>query len=180
MPGTSLAQVLYPGMRSEPQGAAAMTSHSSLAAPLQQLGPASRNYHDLLPRYSAPSLFRGGWRRRSTTTPGSGERSVVGDTPLKGLAGLTLLHEPSESRVDFIFVRQIIRFGYGTHAVTLTISFRRSTAYAGGPEKLGALGPMIRQPFGPSSGFPTNLASSTFAFTLLATTRTGRGFSIAP
>ncbi|KAK1720292.1 uncharacterized protein BDZ83DRAFT_630998 [Colletotrichum acutatum] len=54
-------------------------------------------------RHSAPTLFRGGWRRRPSSSV-TGQAVATGDNSLKGPLGLNILFEPSETRVDFIFV----------------------------------------------------------------------------
>ncbi|KAK1450608.1 hypothetical protein CCUS01_02064 [Colletotrichum cuscutae] len=53
--------------------------------------------------HSAPTLFRGGWRRRPSSSV-TGQAIATGDNSFKGPLGLNILFEPSETRVDFIFV----------------------------------------------------------------------------
>ncbi len=156
-----------------PLGATEMATRSSV--PLLSLPPSSRDPRDDLHRHSAPSIFRGAWRRRVSSA--SAAFSLAGDALVKGATGLTLLHEPSEPRVDFIFVR------HPTPPRSLETvranTCRRSMASTGAPERLGALSQRILQPTGPSNGFPTSLASSMCASTPLATTRTGPALSTA-
>ncbi|KAI8712976.1 hypothetical protein NCS52_01240600 [Fusarium sp. LHS14.1] len=55
-------------------------------------------------RHSAPALLRGRWRSRIRSSISGSQISVAKPTRTKGPTGLNLLYEPSESRVDFIFV----------------------------------------------------------------------------
>ena len=156
-----------------PPGATEMATRSSV--PLLSLPPSSRDPRDDLHRHSAPSLFRGGWRRRVSSA--SVAFSLAGDALVKGATGLTLLHEPSEPRVDFIFVRhpspqRSLKRGRANTS-------RRFMASTGALEKLGASGQRILQPTGLSNGSPTSLASSMCASTPLATIRTGPALNTA-
>ncbi|RSL80059.1 hypothetical protein CEP51_006870 [Fusarium floridanum] len=55
-------------------------------------------------RHSAPALLRGRWRSRIRSSISGSQISVAKPTKTKGPTGLNLLYEPSESRVDFIFI----------------------------------------------------------------------------
>ena len=82
-------------------------SQSSITVPsgLLQL-PSGSNGPSAIPhRHSAPSIFhRSAWRRRSSAQPSDLASIREPQAFARGPLGLTLLHEPSEARVDFIFV----------------------------------------------------------------------------
>ncbi|KAK4211569.1 hypothetical protein QBC37DRAFT_11651 [Rhypophila decipiens] len=79
--------------------------YKSSTAWLQPVPSKSHGPYNIPHRQSAPSIFRGAWRRRSSAQPEVGDATALqGRFSVKGPLGLTTLHEPSETRVDFIFV----------------------------------------------------------------------------
>lgn len=127
---------------------------------------------DRLPQPS-PTGLRG--RLQSLRRATSPARSKTSQSPegTKGALGLTLLHEPSEPRVDFIFVR--LSEHKVCHHLTGYLRYTASTAARGGP---GAP-PRTLPPSGQRNGSRPKPASDMSASTASAMIRTGQSRSTA-
>jgi hypothetical protein len=124
-------------------------------------------------RNSAPALFRGAWRKR----PASAQNDVLSSDACKGPVGLNLLHEPSEARVDFIFVRLLL-----SHLATLISNgsqYHRYTVYAEDLERHGASIRKTPRHSGQASGFRSRRVSNMCESTASVTIRTGQRPSTA-
>lgn len=104
-------------------------------------------------RHSAPTILRSRLRylRQMSSSASNASASLSGT---KGALGLNLLHEPSEPRVDFIFVRRSLPNICNCDAND-DVSCR-CMAFKVGPERPGAFHRRILGLSGPRSGCHTS------------------------